>query len=233
MTLSQYTARLARVDGSALWDTGMVAVFSAFLLSRALLVAENFRLFLAYPVLVLELPSLTAGGLLLTAVVSLYYLRRRGLPLLCVQDAVAPCAALLAAFLEMGQMADGTHEGMPTKVRWAIESPFGRVHPVEIYSAVAWLALCALLLWAMRLARREGETAALGLGLAGLLLFLVDFFRLPSELYGTAIFDRIQWRALALMAAGGGLLVYGLVAPGGADAGGSAGQRGQDVGDAF
>jgi phosphatidylglycerol:prolipoprotein diacylglycerol transferase len=213
MTLSQYTARPARVDASALWDTGMVAVFSAFLLSRVLLVAENFRLFLQYPLLVLELPSLTASGVVLTAVLSYYYLRRRGLRLLGVLDAAAPCAALLAASVEMGRMADGTHEGMPTKVRWAIESPFGRVHPVELYSAIAWLALCAVLLRVVRVARREGETAAWGLVLGGLVIFGMDFFRLPSEMYGAGIFDRVQWRAIALMVAGGGMLAYGLVAP--------------------
>jgi hypothetical protein len=122
--------------------------------------------------------------------------------LLGVLDAAAPCAALLAASVEMGRMADGTHEGMPTKVRWAIESPFGRVHPVELYSAIAWLALCAVLLWVVRVARREGETAAWGLVLGGLVIFGMDFFRLPSEMYGAGIFDRVQWQGIALMVAG-------------------------------
>jgi phosphatidylglycerol:prolipoprotein diacylglycerol transferase len=211
MLLGQHTARLARVNAGALWDAGMVAVFSAFVLSRALLAAENFSLFLGFPVLLLQAPSLTVGGMVLTAMVCLYYLRRRRLPLLGTLDAAAPCAALLAAFLEMGRMAEGTHEGMPTKVRWAIESPFGRVHPVEVYSAMAWLVLCALLLWLLRRARREGETAAWGLLLGGLAIFALDFFRLPSELFGNPIFDRVQWRAIALMLAGGATLAAVLI----------------------
>jgi phosphatidylglycerol:prolipoprotein diacylglycerol transferase len=208
MALGLRTARIARIDRDAFWDLGMVAVFSAFLLSRALLVVENLRIFFSYPLLVLELPSLTTGGLVLTAVATWAYMRRRGLPLLGVLDAAAPCAALLGAALELGRVADGTREGMPTKAGWAIGSAFGRVHPVELYSAVAWLGLCATLLWVLGRSRRAGETAAWGLVLGGLLVFALDFFHLPAELFGNAWLDRIQWEALVLMGGGCLLLVF-------------------------
>ena len=235
MVLSQRTARWARVDAGALWDAGMGAVFSAFLLSRALLVAENFRTSLTHPLLVLELPSLTAAGVILTAIATAVYLRRRRLPLLRVLDAAAPCAALLSVFLEMGRMADGRREGMPTTARWAIASRFGQVHPVEIYSTIAWLALCAALLGLLRLARRAGGTGAWGLLLGGLLLFVTDFFRLPSELYGTSWFDRVQWFALILVTSGGLMLAFGPAARGraGRRSGNAAALAGKDIGDAL
>jgi hypothetical protein len=44
------------------------------------------------------------------------------------------------------------------------------------------------------------------LALGGLLVFVVDFFRLPQLLYGTTPLDSIQWNALESMAAGGLLL---------------------------
>jgi phosphatidylglycerol:prolipoprotein diacylglycerol transferase len=205
MMLGLRTARMAGIDRDAFWDTGMLAVFSAFLLSRALLVVENMRLFFAYPLLLLHLPSLTDGGLLLAALVTALYMRRRRLPLLCALDAAAPCAALLAAVLAFGRFADGTREGMPMAWRWAVTSAFGRVHPVELYSAIAWLAACAVLLWVLRRAKRAGETAAWGLLLGGLLLFVLDFFHLPAVFYGNAWLDRVQWRALMLI--GGGCLM--------------------------
>jgi phosphatidylglycerol:prolipoprotein diacylglycerol transferase len=207
MALGLRTARMAGIDRDAFWDTGMLAVFAALLLSRALPVVENPRVFFAYRVLVLQLPSLADGGLLLAAVATALYIRRRRLPMLGVLDAAAPCAALVAAALAFGRVADGTREGMPMARRWAVASAFGRVHPVEIYLAIAWLALCAVLLWVLGRSRRAGETAAWGLLLGGLLLFLLDFFHLPSMLYGDAWLDRVQWRALIFIVAGCLMLV--------------------------
>jgi phosphatidylglycerol:prolipoprotein diacylglycerol transferase len=208
MALGLRTARMAGIDRDAFWDAGMLAVFSAFLLSRALLVGENLRVFLAYPLLLLQPPSLTDGGLLLAAVVTALYMRRRRLPLLGALDAAAPCAALLAAALEFGRVADGTREGMPMAWRWAVASAFGQVHPVEFYSSIAWLATCFGLLWVVGRARRAGETAAWGLVLGGLLAFLLDFFHLPAVLYGNAWLDRIQWEALASIGGGCLMLVF-------------------------
>jgi phosphatidylglycerol:prolipoprotein diacylglycerol transferase len=219
MALGLRTARMAGIDRDAFWDTGMVAVLSAFLLSRALLVAENLRIFLQYPLLVLQLPSLTAGGLFLTGIATWVYLRRRRLPLLRALDAAAPCAALLAASFEFGRVADGTREGMPTALHWAIASAFGQVHPVELYSAIAWLALCVALLWVLGRAKDAGETAAWGLVLGGLLLFALDFFHLPSELFGGTWLDPIQWRAL--MSIAGGFLMLAALADGRSDGAGN------------
>ena len=208
MGLGLRTARMARVDRDALWDVGMVTVFSAFVLSRALLVMENLRTFLKYPVLVLELPSLTFGGEVLTAIVAVAYLRRRRLPLLSVMDAAAPCAALLWAFLGLGSVADGRRDGMPSSLPWAISSAFGRVHPVEMYSAVAWFVLCFVLLWILGRVREAGVTSAWGLVLGGLALFFLDFFRLPEMLYGYGWVDGGQWKAVEVMVAGSLLLAW-------------------------
>src|ERR1700679_2690879 len=105
--------------------------------------------------LLLELPSLTLSGVVLTAIVAVLYLRRRRLPLLNTLDAAAPCAALVWAFLGLGRFAEGTRDGMPGTVPWAVSSSFGRVHPLEIYSAVGWLVLCGVLLWILR--RAQGQ----------------------------------------------------------------------------
>ena len=208
MALGQYVARRARVDRDALWDAGMVTVFAAFVFSRALLVVENLRTFLSYPVLVLELPSLTKEGLILTAIVAVIYVRHRRLPLLNTLDAAAPCLVLLCAFLSLGRMAEGTRDGMTTTVWWAIPSSFGRVHPVELYAAMSCLILCCVLLWVLWHSQAPGETAAWGLILGGLLVFLLTFFRLPSMLYSTSMLDGDQARALGLIVAGSLLLAW-------------------------
>jgi len=208
MLLGLRTSRMARVDPNGFWDAGMLAVFGAFLLSRALGVLENLRIFLAYPGLALELPSLSAGGLLLTAVGVVVYLKHRDISLLGAMDAAAPCAALLAGCLELGWACYGTRDGMPTRVPWAVASEYGRVHPVEIYSAMAWVGVCGWLLLTLGRGLRAGETAARGFAVGGLVLFAMDFFRLPQEMYGTAWLDGIEWRAMGLMLAGGAMLVW-------------------------
>jgi hypothetical protein len=76
---------------------------------------------------------------------------------------------------------------------------------VELYSAIGWLAVCAALLWLLARTRRVGVTAAWGLVLGGLLVFVSDFFHLPAVLYSNGWLDRIQWQALCL--AGGGCLM--------------------------
>jgi len=192
MALGLRTARLARVDREGLWDAEMVTVLSAFVLSRALLVLENVPTFLKYPVLVLELPSLTRGGVVCTAVVAAAYVRHIRLPLLNVLDAVAPCGALLGAFLSLGRLAEGTRNGMPATVPWT----------------VAGLLLCGVLLWILRRARMPGETGAWGMALGGLTLYFLDFFRLPQVLYASSWIDGDQLRVLYLAIAGGLLLAW-------------------------
>jgi phosphatidylglycerol---prolipoprotein diacylglyceryl transferase len=208
MWLCLRTARLASVDPDGMWDLGMVTVFSAFVVSRGLLVISSLRTFLTYPMLVLELPSLTKLGVYLTVIVALIYVRRKKLPLLNVLDAAVPCAALLQVFLSMGRVAEGTREGMPTTIPWSIPSSFGRVHPVELYSAIGWLVLCGVLVWILMRVKRVGETAAWGLMLGGLLNFFLDFFRLPAMLYGTTVLDGEEWRGLEMLIAGGLLLAW-------------------------
>ncbi len=209
MALSQRTARFANLDPGSVWDLGMVTVFSAYAISRVLLVATGFRAFLQYPLLVLELPSLTRTGIALTALVSVGYARYRRLKVLPLLDALAPCVALLWVFASAGWVADGTRDGMPAAVPWAVGSGLGRVHPLEIYRLIVALAVCGFLLAALRLRQRAGRVGWWGLLLGGLALFAVDFFRLPDELFSDAWLDQVQWVGVAMMAVGAGMLVTG------------------------
>ena len=88
--------------------------------------------------------------------------------------------------------------------------------------------LCGVLLVILRRVRTLGETAAWGLVLGGLLVFVVDFFRLPQVLYGTMPLDSVQWHAMTAMGAGGLLLAWCF----GAGVGAKAMPVAKDVGDA-
>ena len=204
LLLSQRTAVLAGLRPEAVWDAGVVAAISVFVISRLLLVAFNFKSFLEYPVLILTLPSVTLTGLLGTGLVMTFFLRFRGIPSMRFLDASAPCLALLWAILSLGGFATGS-KGLPTTLPWGIgDAMLGRIHPVEVYTAMAAVSLCVVLLRALFVAHARGDapgkTATTGLFLSGAIVFFFSFLTQPSESSEILILDPTEWLGLASMA---------------------------------
>jgi phosphatidylglycerol:prolipoprotein diacylglycerol transferase len=240
--LSQRTARLTGVDADRLWDAGVLTICMAFVVSRLLLIARDPRAFLKYPLLVLMLPSLTYGGMALTALLAAGYLRWKRLRLRDVLDAWAPCGALLAAVLSLGHLLEGTDAGMPTRLPWGMvnrgDSALGREQPVQVYAILAALVLLGVLLLLLRRRQRPGSVAAVALVAGGLVSFLLDMLTQPLEsagLAGTGLMvpdwmghgpgqwlEPGQWIALGAILAGAWLWITARPLPGGR-LGGSAG----------
>jgi phosphatidylglycerol:prolipoprotein diacylglycerol transferase len=209
--VSQRTARVVGLSANKLWDAGVFAVIAAFVVSRLLLVAFDLKAFLKYPLLVLALPSLTYGGMILTGLMVWGWLRWKRMSVRDVMDAWAPCAALLAAVLSVAHFVEGTDAGMPTRLPWGVVTPgdsvLGRVHPVQIYAAIAALGLGSFLLWRLPRRRFSGEVAAVALMAGGGLAFLLDMMQQPVESFGDAWLDPGQFVALAAMLAGAWVFV--------------------------
>jgi phosphatidylglycerol:prolipoprotein diacylglycerol transferase len=207
--LSQRTAKATGVDAEKLWDAGMFAVAAAFVVSRMLLIAMDLRAFVAYPLLVLSLPSLTYGGIVLTGVMLWLWLRWKKLPLLRVMDAWAPCAMVLWAALSLGHFIEGTDAGMPTRLPWGVVTPgdsvLGKVHPVQLYALLVAVVLCVWLLKVLVKARRVGMVASVALMAGGVASFGLGMLRQPVESMGDAWLDPAQW--MALVAAVMGVLI--------------------------
>ena len=211
LLLSQYSARFVRLAPAALWDAGMVLVTASFVASRLLLIVASPRTFARVPVTVLLLPSLTPLALALAAVAVLAWLRWKKLPLLDALDAWTPCACVLAAVLALAHFVEGTDAGMPTSLPWGVVTPgdhiLGRVHPVQLYAVLLWLALAA---WSLRVLRRRsyaGQSAAWALALGGAISFLLDMLRQPVETQGGAWLDPAQYAAVAACALGAWMLL--------------------------
>ena len=208
LTLCQVTARLVRLDATAVWDAGLAMVFAAFVISRALLVIGSWRSFLQAPLLVLALPSLNDTGILLTAIATVIYLRIKHIPLLSFLDAIAPCFALVWAFLSLGEILAGTRDGMPTTSLLSIhDSINGRVQPIEFYTLLLALLLCGVLIRYLPERHASGLGCSLGLVLSGAAVFLLDFLRVPSVLFAAAILDPVQWLGLAMIVVGLALFI--------------------------
>ncbi|WP_245632162.1 prolipoprotein diacylglyceryl transferase [Edaphobacter aggregans] len=201
--LSLRTAALVGLNPDRLWNAGLFAVIAAFVLSRLLLVVTNLSTFLAYPILLLMVPSLTPLGILLTAIATAIYLRTRSLPLLAALDAWAPCATLAWAFLALGHFAEGSDPGLPSSLPWAVTVPSTslRIHPVALYVALAAAVITVILFRHLPRRRRSGDTFALVLFFTGLAQFLLTFLRQPTYSEGrlATLLDPIQWVALGMI----------------------------------
>jgi phosphatidylglycerol:prolipoprotein diacylglycerol transferase len=207
LTLSLRTAATVGLVPDKLWNAGLFTLISAFALSRLLLIIANLHDFLAYPILLLMVPSLTAGGILFTILATAIYLRLRHLPILDTLDAWAPSATLTWAFLALGHFAEGTDAGLPTTLPWGVPIPPSsiRLHPVALYAAIAAALLTLLLLRQLPHRHRPGDTLALALATAGTAQFLLTFFRQPYP--DTGLLDPIQWIALGMIALAGLVLL--------------------------
>ena len=207
LTLSLRTAALVGLDSDKLWNAGLFALLSAFALSRLLLIAANPRNFLAYPILLLMVPSLTATGILLTIIVTAIYLRVRHLPIFDTLDAWSPCATLVWAFLALGHLAEGSDAGLPTTLPWGLRIPPDRtpLHPVALYAAITATLLTVVLLRQLPRRRHPGDTIALALTAAGTAQFLLTFYRQPYPYAG--LLDPIQWIALGMIVTAGLILL--------------------------
>jgi len=210
--LSLKAARMVGVASEQLWDAGLFAVMAAFVCSRLLLIVGDVHAFLRLPLVMLALPSFTYGGMVLTAVAVVVYVRWKGLALLKVADAWAPCAAVLAAMLSLGRFFEGTEAGMPTRLPWgtiAAESGGSvRLHPVAVYAAIASVALVGLLMQLLKRKMRDGVVAGVALMAGGAVGFLLDMITQPVEMRAGAWLDPQQWMAVGAMLAGGLMLTF-------------------------
>jgi phosphatidylglycerol---prolipoprotein diacylglyceryl transferase len=207
LTLSLRTAATVGITPNKLWDAGLFTLLSAFALSRLLLILSNFHDFLAYPILLLMVPSLTTGGIILTILATVIYLRVRSFPILDTLDAWSPCATIIWAFLALGHFAEGSDAGLPTALPWATHIPpdHTRLHPVPLYAAIAAALLTLALLRQLRRRQHPGDTFAFALTAAGVIQFLLSFFRQPYPYLSSSynILDPIQWIAIGMIVTAG------------------------------
>ncbi len=207
LRLSERTASMLGLDRNAMWDAGLFAVAAAFVASRVLLLLTNLRGFAGSPLLLLAVPSLTVGGMGLTVLLVLGYLRWKGMPVLRAMDAWAAPGMVLWAALAIGHFLEGSDPGMPTR-GWGVRGVTGgREQPVALYATLLALGLAGLLLDRALEPGRAGRLAAWGLMGAGIAQFGLSFVRQPYiwamvETRWWMVLDPIEWAALAMVLAG-------------------------------
>ena len=188
------TARMAGIAPNQMWNLCIVALFTALVGSRLLLVAANWTVLRSHPAWLLGLamihhPLLAATGAVFAGVAGLLYALRQHMPLADVADAMAAPLSLGLACEQLGALLAGSGYGTETTVRWAVlytsplaarwsGTPLGvSVHPVQAYAAVAFLTIAiALLVW-MPLRRQHGDVAGLWLVTTGAAVYFTELWR--------------------------------------------------------
>jgi phosphatidylglycerol:prolipoprotein diacylglycerol transferase len=194
-------------------DVGLVAALAGIAGAKLAMFAFDWDYFSANPGQVLTLSTLQAagvfqGGLILSILVSIWYMRHKQLPVLRTFDVFAPGIALGHAIGRLGCFSAGCCWGAETGLPWAVTftnrfsherfgTPVGiPLHPSQLYEAFAELAILAVLLWWFRRPHRDGSVLGLYLVLYSVVRFAVEFVRFHEQPLQAGL-SLTQWISLA------------------------------------
>ena len=223
--LAQRTARIAALDPAQIWNLCVIALFTALVAQRLLLVVVNMADLRQHPSWLLTLamvhhPLLAGAGAASALAAGALYAHRKRLPLWNTADALAAPLALGMAFEQLGALLAGSDYGTEAHIPWAITythplaamwsgTPLGiPLHPVQAYASVALLSLSVFLLVWQPVIRQHGDLAGMWLMGTGMIVFITELWRDPEgrgAIFGGAL-DGPQFLAVVLVLAGALLL---------------------------
>jgi phosphatidylglycerol---prolipoprotein diacylglyceryl transferase len=194
LLLAQRLAVVAGLSPQHVWNLSVLALCSALVAARLLLMIVNWRDLLAHPLWMLGLamihnPLLAGAGALAGLLAAWLYARKAKMPLLVTADVLAAPLALALACEQIAALLAGSGFGSPAAVPWAVVytsplaarwsgAPLGiPVHPVQAYAAFGLFTLAIALTAGIYLRRRSGDVAGIGLMGGGVVLFVTEFWR--------------------------------------------------------
>jgi phosphatidylglycerol:prolipoprotein diacylglycerol transferase len=169
--IALYRAKKGGIDPQRLVDLAVVLVVAAVVGGRLAFIVFHIADFQASPFEVFAIwrGGMTFyGGAILGFIASVIYLRRKKLNVWQVADIVTPSLALGLFLGRIGCFLNGCCFGKPTLMPWGILFPadsyacevyaFGtRLHPTQIYSALAGLSMFLMLFWMEKWWRFNGS----------------------------------------------------------------------------
>jgi len=224
LALAQRTARIVRLDPAKVWNLCILSLFAALAAARLLLVVVNLHALRRHPAWLLGLamvhhPLLALVGAIAGVACAAWYAHRTRLSLAATADALAAPLLLGLAFEQLGALASGSGYGIEagSGLPWAVTytnplaaiwsgTPLGiPLHPVQVYAALAFLALAVLLYVWLPFQRRQGDSAGFALMGTGIAIYFTEIWRDPAgrgSLFRGAL-DGPQIAAVLLVLAAG------------------------------
>ena len=204
------------------YDLCFYLVLAALVGSRLLYVLLEARQFLAHPLKIFALWEgglVFHGGVVLALAVAFYYIRRHHLPWRLTLDALALGLPVGQFFGRIGCFMAGCCYGSPSNLPWAVTftnpqslCPLREpLHPAQLYEALLALGVFGIIYRLRTRKRFDGQMLLAYFTLAGLVRFVVEFFRSPVDYRGPVLFGWMpltQLMALCLALVSGSLLLY-------------------------
>jgi len=202
------------------YDLCFYLVLAAVVGSRLLYVLLELPVFLARPLKIFALWEgglVFHGGVALALPLALYYMARHGLPWRPTLDSLAVGVPVGQFFGRIGCFMAGCCYGSPSHLPWAVTftSPETLcpvkepLHPAQLYEALLALGVFGVIYGIRTRKRFDGQLALVYFTLAGLVRFVVEFFRHPGDYRGPLLWGGVpltQALALALAVTCGALL---------------------------
>jgi phosphatidylglycerol:prolipoprotein diacylglycerol transferase len=214
-------------------DSGRLLDFSTWLIvvsllgAKGLMILTGWRYFWQYPGELLSRETLRAGGVFYGGLIAgvffaWWYLRIYKLPVWKVFDVYAPSLALGLGIGRLGCFAAGCDYGKPTTSALGVifthpfahevaGTPLGiRLHPTQLYEALATLVIFGILVWCYRRKSYDGQVFLLYLVLYAVARFFIEFLRGDED--RGFVFDHLlstsQFIAVLTLATAAGLAYY-------------------------
>lgn len=146
------------------------------------------------------------GGLIFAIIALFIWTRRKNLDFMNILDLAAPSVAIGYSIGRIGCFLRGCCYGVECNLPWAIHFPDsqGFVHPTQLYSSLAGLAIFIVLLFVRDKKRYDGQVFVWGIMLYSIYRFLIEFFRYNVLHWG--LFSPSQWISLGFFLVGAGVV---------------------------
>lgn len=196
--LSAREAKRQGLDQARFYDLCFYIVLGALVGSRLLYVFLELPTFLARPwriFAIWEGGLIFHGGLVMAVAVAFYYMRRHSIPWRQAFDALAVGMPMGQALGRVGCFMAGCCYGAPSSLPWAVTFTNPEtlcplrvpLHPSQLYESLLSLGVFGVV-YSLRTRKRfNGQLMLTYFFLAGLVRFVVEFFRNPGDYRGPII----------------------------------------------
>jgi phosphatidylglycerol:prolipoprotein diacylglycerol transferase len=187
-------------------DLALFVCIASIIAGRLLFVLLNLGSYMSDPITILYLRDgglSFFGGLAGGILVGIWYCRRNKISVGKMADIAGPAVALGYAIVRIGCLLNGCCYGVESSVPWALECGTGMVlrHPTQIYAAIYSLIIFAILMYADRKKKFDGQVLFLYVGLYSVARFIVEFWRdVPRDYFAPLTVTQILCIILGIAA---------------------------------